>query len=80
MSANRCTSSADRSAANPNVSGHWETAPALNAAPGLSVKWCRGSVERVTGIPSGVLEASSWIRLCQDATDRGSSTAPSRLK
>ena len=46
MSANRWTSSAERSAASPNGSGHCETAPALNAVPGLSVKWCRGSVWR----------------------------------
>ena len=66
--------------------GQWLPEPLLtspdvaDAAPGLSVKWCRGSVETVTGIASGVPAASCWIRLCQDATDRGSSTTPSRLK
>ena len=80
MSANRSTSSADRNAASPSGSGHCETAPALNAVPGLSVKWCRGSVESVIGILRGVLAASSWSRLCHPATSCGCSTTPSKLK
>lgn len=74
------TSSADRIAALPSVSGHWEKVPAAAAVPALSVKWCRGSVESVTGSPSRVLAASHSSPLCHSARARLSAAVPMTLK
>ena len=74
------TSSSSRVAARPSASGHCEKGPESIAAPGFSVKECRGSVEIVTGMPRRVDAASSCRRLCQRAITPAVGAAPSRLK
>ncbi len=53
VSAKRSTRSASSRAPKPSISGHCENGPASNDVAGLSLNACRGSVENVTGMPSG---------------------------
>ena len=72
MSAKRRTRSGSRSAARPSISGHCEKAPAAKLAPAFSAKEWRGSEETVTGMPCGVVSASSCSALFQRAALRAS--------
>ncbi len=67
MSANSRTTSSDPMAASPSVSGHAAVCSMNMDANGLSMKWCRGSDERVTGIPSGWSAARRCTALCHCA-------------
>ncbi len=80
MSAKRSTRSSSPMAASPMVSGHCENGPAIIAASGLSLNECRGSVEKVTGMPRRVLAATSCTRLCHSAISAAVLAAPNTLK
>ena len=67
VSAQSRTSSASRSAPSPSGSGHREKKDVAHAVPAFWAPPWRGSVEIVTGMPCGVVSASSWRRLCQRA-------------
>ena len=80
MSANSRTRSAEPIAASPSGSGHREKGPAIIWVSGLSPKWCRGSEENVTGMPSGCRSAADCTLLCHWAKDRPSGSEPRTLK
>ena len=67
MSPYRSTRSGSRTAASPICSGHCEKPREANETPWCSRNACRGSDDRLTGMPSRVPAASSCIRLAQRA-------------
>jgi hypothetical protein len=76
MSAKRCTSSGERSAARPTLSGHSENMLDVADAAGLSTKPWRGSVPNVIGMPRPDRDTRSCAAFTHCAKARGSNAGP----